>query len=113
MLPAQLVGVFLGLAHLFCALVKFLSCLKTHRVEDDVVVDMGRVLVGGHQALVPLEILGKGNTDLVGCGKIQGVIGREGLNDVVVTPALCLMKTQLHRLKFLHNGLGQAVHPGD
>ena len=105
MLPAQLVGVFLGLAHLFCALVKFLSCLKTHRVEDDVVVDMGRVLVGGHQALVPLEILGKGNTDLVGCGKIQGVVGRKGLDDVVIASPLCLVEPQLHRLEFLHSGL--------
>ena len=112
-LPAQLVGIFLGLAHLPSTLVELLSRLKTHRVENDMVVDMSCILVGGHQALIPLKVLGKGNTDLMGCGKIQGVIGREGLNDVVVTPALCLMKTQLHRLKFLHNGLGQAVHPGD
>ena len=69
------------------------------------VVDMGRVLVGGHQALVPLEILGKGNTDLVGCGKIQGVVGRKGLDDVVIASPLCLVEPQLHRLEFLHSGL--------
>ena len=53
----------------------------------------------------PLEILGKGNTDLVGCGKIQGVVGRKGLDDVVIASPLCLVEPQLHRLEFLHSGL--------
>lgn len=112
-LQTQLVGELFGLLHLSGALMELLARLEIHGVHNDVVVDVIGVHVGGHHALVALEVSRKLQPDLMGRRKVQRIVRREGLDDMVVPPAIGFVELLLHRLELIQRRLRHAVDAGD
>ena len=67
---------------------KFLSRFHVHRVENDVIVDVVGVSVGGDECLETTEVFSEAQTDLVSDLGGEIIVGTEGLYDVNVGPAV-------------------------
>lgn len=111
-LPAELVAVFLGLLHLPGALMKLLAVFKVYRIHDDVIVDVRRIHMRDHHALVALEVFRKLQPNLMRCIKIQRIVRGEGLDDVIIATAICFAELFLYRFEFILSCLSHAVDTG-
>ena len=95
------------------ALVELATILEADTVHHQVVVGMGRVHVGGYQHLkvreLPLGQLQAHGVELLGC---QSVLLPEGLDEVVVLPAVRFPIPLLGELHFGISALCGAVPAG-
>ena len=66
------------------------------------IMDVGGVHVGGHDTLVALKMLRQLHAQLVRRCKVQRIIRRERLHDVVVAAALRFAELLFHRFEFRH-----------
>ena len=89
---------------------KFLSRFHVHRVENDMIVDVVGVSVGGDQRLIASEIFGEAQTDLVSDFGGEIIVGTEGLNDVNVGPSVLFFELFFHKSEFLKYRIGGAVY---
>lgn len=94
-------------------LMEFVTILERDAVHHQVVMQMVRVYMGGHQHLeVGKFPLGQLQADGVGLLGRQVVLFAEGLDEVVVLPPVCFPKPLLGELHFREGGLGGAVPTG-
>ena len=77
------------------------------------VVGVVGVHVGGHHTLIALEVLRKLQADFMGGFKIQWIVRGEGLDDVVVAPAVSFMELLFHRFELITRSLRYTVHTSD
>ena len=95
------------------ALVELAAVQEADAVHHQVVVGMGRVHVGGHQYLEVRELpLGQRQPHGVEFLGRQAVLLPEGLDEVVVLPAVRFPIPLLGELHFREGGLGGAVPAG-
>lgn len=88
---------------------KLLAVFKVYRVHDDVIVDVRRIHMRNHHALVALEVFRKLQPDLMRCIKIQRIVRGEGLDDVIIATAICFAELFLYRFEFILSCLSHAV----
>lgn len=112
-LPTELAAVVLDLLHLPCRLMEFHARLEIDGVHDNVVMDVGGVHVGDHDALVALKMLRQLHAQLVRRCKVQRIIRCERLHDVVVAAALRFAELLFHRLEFRHRRPRYTVDAAD
>ena len=89
---------------------KLLTGFKIYRVHDDVIVDVRRIHMRDHHALVALEVFRKLQPDLMRCIKIQRIVRGEGLDDVII--AICFAELFLYRFEFILSCLSHTVDTG-
>ena len=77
------------------------------------IMDVGGVHVGDHDALVALKMLRQLHAQLVRRCKVQRIIRRERLHDVVVAAALRFAELLFHRLEFRHRRPRYTVDAAD
>ena len=77
------------------------------------IMDVGGVHVGDHDALVALKMLRQFHAQLVRRCEVQRIVRRECLHDVVVTAALRFTELLFHRLEFRHRRPRYAVDAAD
>lgn len=77
------------------------------------IVDVGGVHVGDHDALVALKMLRQLHAQLVRRCEVQRIIRCERLHDVVVAAALRFAELLFHRLKFRHRRPRYTVDAAD
>ena len=63
--------------------------------------------------LLALEVLRQLHADLMSRLEVQRIVGREGLDDVVVGAAIGLVEEFFHRFELIEGCLRHAVHAGD
>ena len=113
MLPAQFVGRFAHRAVAGGVSVEAPAVGEGHRVDHEVVVEVGLVQMGGHhnlEAAAP-QLLGEGDAHLVGRGGV-GLAGRERLVSVEGHDAARLAVLALGRVHLFQRRGGQAVDAG-
>ena len=67
---------------------KFLSRFHVHRVENDMIVDVVGVSVGGDQRLIATEVFSEAQTDFMCRFGGEIIVWTEGLYNVNVGPAV-------------------------
>ena len=112
-LPTELAAVFLDLLHLPCGLMEFHARLEIDGVHDDMIMDVGSVHVGDHDALVALKMLRQLHPQLVCRCEVQWIIRCERLHDVVVAAALRFAELLFHCLEFRHRRPRYTVDAAD
>ena len=91
-------------------LMELVTIPEADAVYHQVVVQMVRVYMGGHQYLEVREFpLGQFQADGVGLLRCQGVLLTEGLDEVVVLPPVRFLKSLLGELHFREGRLGGTV----
>ena len=76
------------------------------------IVDVRRIHMRDHHALVAIEVFRKLQPDLMRCIKIQRIVRGEGLDDVIIATAICFAELFLYRFEFILNCLSHAVDTG-
>ncbi len=96
------------------ALVNLLTILEAHIVYHQVIVEVTGVHMSGHQHLEVGELpLGQFQSHSVNFLWGQVILLLEGLHEVIVLSAICLMEPLLGELHFGADTFGGAVPAGD
>ena len=92
---------------------KLFAGFKVHRVHHNVVVNVPGIHMGGYQTLVATELLSELETDLMGGVKVQFIIRRERLHDVVVAASISFVELLFDSFKLMECRLSNTVDAGD
>ena len=107
------IGIFFQTEQIVAALVIFFAVFHVDAVQNDVIVQRAGVDVRGDQHLIFRERFSETQADLMGGLLREIVLGREGLDEVIILPPVLLVKLLLDENKFVQCRIGAAVYAAD